>query len=124
MMREHEGRDRHFALAPGNPESNFREYLEEILGKQDAAVYVADEDGAIVGYVLALILENPGIFELRKYGFIGEMSVATNRRRHGIGRLLWDRVKGLVSPQGNRGGPIERFAEEQKWRRFLDVPRF
>ena len=93
MMREHETRDPRFELASGAPEKNFSDYLLDILGKQDAVVYVAEEEDRVVGYVLALILENPGIFELKRYGFIGEMSVSRDLRRQGVGHLLWERVR-------------------------------
>ncbi len=118
MMREHERRDHHFALATDHPEQSFCEYLEGILQKQDAVVYVAEESGGVVGYVLALILDNPEIFELQKYGFIGEMSVAQQVRRQGTGRLLWEsakkwfRRKGItvvqlnVSPKNETGIPF------------------
>jgi len=100
MMREHESRDRHFALASGNPEENFRDYLNEVLEKQDAIVYVAENGGEVIGYILALIFDNPGIFELRQYGFIGEMSVAEEHRRGGVGRQLWERAVGWFRRKG------------------------
>ena len=130
MMREHENRDHHFALAPGHPEEKFRQYLEETLGKQDAVVYVAETERTVVGYILALILENPEIFELRNYGFIGELSVSKDHRRQGIGNLLWDRARNWfrrrgmtvvqlnVSPKNESG---LRFWESLGFRDFLEI---
>jgi len=100
MMREHEDRDRHFALVSDHPEEHFRDYLKSILDKQDAVVYVAEEDGAVIGYVLALILDNPEIFELRRYGFIGEMSVSSRHRRSGVGNQLWERARSWFHRKG------------------------
>lgn len=100
MMREHETRDAHFAIADGSPEEQFRDYLLEVLEKRDAVVYVAETEGRVVGYVLALIFDNPRLFALKRYGFIGEMSVAGDHRRSGVGRELWARAEGWFRRKG------------------------
>jgi len=92
MMGEHAERDPRFAISAGGEEA-YRGYVEGVLDNPDVAVYVAESDGKTVGYTIALILENPSVFELRKYGFIGEMIVTMELRRSGLGNELWDRAR-------------------------------
>jgi ribosomal protein S18 acetylase RimI-like enzyme len=92
MMREHAERDSRFGLSE-NALSAYAEYAHGILDNSETAIFIAEVGRSRIGYVLALILENPAVFELKRYGFIGEMIVSKDERRSGIGRLLWDRAK-------------------------------
>jgi GNAT superfamily N-acetyltransferase len=129
MMGEHAERDPRFGIS-AEGEAAYREYVEGILGNPDVAVYVAESDGAPVGYTIALILENPSVFQMRKYGFIGEMIVTKDFRRSGLGRELWDRARrwflrkgigvaqlnvSVVNPSG------KEFWESVGFRDFLEI---
>src|SRR3990170_4686451 len=87
MMGEHAERDPRFAISAGG-EAAYRDYVQGVLDNPDVAVYVAEAEGTPVGYTIALILENPSVFELKKYGFIGEMIVTKEFRRSGLGNEL------------------------------------
>lgn len=91
MMSEHAERDPRFEIS-ADGEAAYKDYVEGILSNPDVAVYIAESDGRVVGYTIALILENPSVFQLKKYGFIGEMIVTKDFRGSGLGRELWDRA--------------------------------
>ena len=99
MMREHDERDPRFSLSE-DALSAYAEYAHGILDNSETAIFVAEVGREPIGYVLALILENPPVFDLKRYGFIGEMIVGKDRRRGGVGRMLWDRTKGWFRRKG------------------------
>lgn len=92
MMREHESRDPRLRLGE-DPCKIYADQLGEMMNCPDNALFVAEDDGVITGYVLALLLPNPPVFKEQRYGFIAEMVVDPNSRRKGTGRELWDRAK-------------------------------
>ncbi len=106
MMREHESRDPRFRLSE-EPEKAYIEQLRQMLDAPDNALFVAEYERRIQGYVLALLLPNPPVFKEPRYGFIAEMVVSPTLRRSGTGRLLWGRAtrwfkrKGVKSVQLN-----------------------
>ena len=92
MMEEHSSRDPRFHLGEA-PEESYRQQLGEMLENPENALYVAENDRIVIGYVLALILPNPPGFKEPHYGFIAEMVVDPSLRRSGTGRLLWERAR-------------------------------
>lgn len=106
MMREHESFDPRLQLGD-DPRRAYSDQLGEMLNCPDNALFVAEDEGVITGYVLALLLPNPPVFKEKRYGFIAEMVVDPTSRRSGTGRELWERAtrwfrrKGVHSVQLN-----------------------
>ena len=69
--------------------ANWGEYLRSKFDNEAAAVFVANDGGAIVGYIGALIRDYPPVFTLKSYGFIEEIVVTRHSRRKGVASLLW-----------------------------------
>lgn len=92
MMHEHEASDSRFQLGD-EPEKAYSQQLSEMLNIPDNALFVADMDGVVVGYVLAMVLPNPPVFAEPRYGFIAELAVDPASRRLGTGHELWERAK-------------------------------
>lgn len=92
MMDHHLSVDSRFELAPDN-ESAYLEYLYTIIDNYDYALFVAEENAEIAGYTIGMILANPQVFALSRYGFIAEMSVRSDLQRSGVGHDLWDRAR-------------------------------
>jgi ribosomal protein S18 acetylase RimI-like enzyme len=62
-------------------------WIEENLGNERSAVFVAEGAERLEGYCLAMILENPPVLPHQFYGYVSEISVRS--RRQGVGgRLL------------------------------------
>lgn len=89
LMRTHYAFDRQRFLAPGKgTESGYASFLGSVLESDDDCVFVAEKEGAIVGYVFAA-LEPLSWKELRgPAGFIHDVAVADEARRTGIGTKL------------------------------------
>lgn len=82
-----------------------RLYAQRIIGRLDdthTRVFVAEEDGRVVGYVLCVIVDmSPEMFAQTLGGFLADIYVEEAYRRQGIGRALvaavveWFRSRGV-----------------------------
>lgn len=63
-------------------------WMEEWLASDRARLIVAEEDGALAGYALGMIVENPPIALAPMYGYIADVAVTAKSRLHGLGRRL------------------------------------
>jgi len=88
-------------MSPGaSPEEGYAEFLSSQLTEEDAAIFVAERAGSVVGYVYAG-LEPQSWKELRNAaGFIHDVVIDESSRRSGIAKELmdaaldWLRVRG------------------------------
>ena len=89
LLRAHHAFDRDRFMAPReNPEGGYAWFLGTQLEESDVAVFVAERDGAVVGYVYAA-LEPQSWKELREAaGFIHDVVVADEGRRLGVASAL------------------------------------
>ena len=89
LMRTHSAFDpQRFLEAGPGAEHGYGSFLGSMLGSDDNAVFVAEKDESIVGYVWAA-LEPLSWKELRgPAGFIHDVVVTDEARRSGIGELL------------------------------------
>jgi ribosomal protein S18 acetylase RimI-like enzyme len=102
LMRTHYAFDPLRFLSPGDsPEEGYAWFLGSQLAQDDVVVFVAEQDGAVVGYVYAGI-EPLSWKELRdKAGFIHDIAVDEHARRGGIAAQLleaaiaWLRERGV-----------------------------
>lgn len=57
-------------------------------------VFVAEKDGILAGYVLAVIIDViPDMFVQENSGFLADIFVEDEYRRHGVGRMLVETVR-------------------------------
>lgn len=103
LVRTHYAFDRQRFLAPVEGiESRYGAFLGSFREDPDACVFVAEQDGAIHGYVFAA-LEPMSWKELRgPAGFIHDIAVAAEARRTGIGTKL---MQTAVDWLRERGAP-------------------
>jgi ribosomal protein S18 acetylase RimI-like enzyme len=89
LMRTHYAFDpQRFLEAEPGAEHGYGSFLGSMLGSDDNAVFVAEEDGAVVGYVWAA-LEPLSWKELRgPAGFVHDVVVTEDARRSGVGEKL------------------------------------
>jgi ribosomal protein S18 acetylase RimI-like enzyme len=99
MMDYHRSLDPRFELAIGSVET-YQEYLRSTMENYDCAIFVADLDGRIVGYTIAMILSNPAVFVLGRYGFVSEMGVGRAWQRSGIGQRMWEHTRRWLKRRG------------------------
>ncbi len=81
-----------------------REFILGILADENAALFVAEHKGEIVGLIRISIRETPNlpIFVPRRYAVISELVVKEGFRRHGVGRALLERAERWAIDQGVR----------------------
>ena len=102
LLRTHYAFDPQRFMAPGSdPEDAYSRFLRRELERDDVAVFVAEREGAVVGYVYAG-MQPQSWKELReRAGFIHDVVVGEAGRRTGIAAALidtafeWMRGRGL-----------------------------
>lgn len=103
LMRAHYAFDSRRFLTPGEgAERGYASFLGSVLGSDDGAVFVADDEGTITGYVYAA-LEPLSWKELRgAAGFIHDVAVSEEARGAGVGREL---MQAAIAWLRERGAP-------------------
>ena len=101
LMRSHHTFDPDRFMAPGNnPEKGYERFLRTQLHEDEAAVFVADKGGAVIGYVFAA-LEPLSWKELRDAcGFIHDIVVDGAGRRGGVATALMEAAMGWMRSRG------------------------
>jgi ribosomal protein S18 acetylase RimI-like enzyme len=91
LLRSHYAFDPLRFMAPrGDIESGYAWFLGTQLKEDEVAIFVAEQAGVVVGYVYAA-LEPQSWKELREAaGFIHDVAVAPDARRHGVASALVD----------------------------------
>ena len=101
LMRTHYAFDRKRFLPPGaGSEAGYASFLGGVLDSPDDAIFVAEQNGTVVGYAWAA-LEPLSWKELRgPAGFIHDLAVAEVSRRAGIGAMLIESAAGWLRERG------------------------
>jgi len=88
LMRQHHADDPRRFIQVEHPEAGYGRFLVSQLGVASSLVMVAEDDGAVVGYVYADV-EGTNWMELRgPCGVIHDIYVDDGARRRGAGRAL------------------------------------
>ena len=101
LMHTHHAFDPHRFLAPGDdPGTGYAWFLNTQLKKRDVAIFVAERNGAVIGYIYAG-LEPLSWKELRgPAGFIHDVVVDEPARGTGVGRELLHAAIGWLRERG------------------------
>jgi ribosomal protein S18 acetylase RimI-like enzyme len=78
-----------------------KESIESIKTKGNL-LFIAEEDGEILGHVAFSILKNISWFKVRKYGFIDEVCVFKKFRGKGVAKKLMDFAENYLKKEGIR----------------------
>lgn len=92
LMRLHENHDVRFALSP-DALGRWHALAEEMIGREDGFVFVAEIGPQIVGFCLGWLARNPPIYRVADVGFVSEIAVRRPWRRRGVGRALMDEAR-------------------------------
>jgi ribosomal protein S18 acetylase RimI-like enzyme len=100
-MRSHHAYDPQRFMAPGpHPEQGYGRFLGSQLDQAAAAIFVAEKDGAVVGYVYAGI-EPISWKELRdECGYVHDLVVDDSQRGNGVGTALMDAALAWMRGRG------------------------
>lgn len=125
LMRTHYAFDPRRFLAPGaEPESGYAWFLETQLREPDAAIFVAEQDGRVVGYIYAG-LEPLSWKELRgPAGFIHDIVVEDQARGSGVGRELIGAAMQWLRQRGAPRVMLWTAAQNERAQRLFDAAGF
>jgi acetyltransferase len=87
LLAYHASLDEHDRLRPG-AEREFSHFLKGLLVDADAAVFVWEEAGGLLGFVSAEVRAAPPVLVERRRGEMVDLMVHSSARRRGIGRAL------------------------------------
>src|SRR5687768_10163417 len=129
LLRAHHKFDEQRFMAPGrNPEAGYGSFLRSQLRDDDVAVFVAEREGEVIGYVYAG-LEPRSWKELREAcGFIHDIAVREEGRRTGVATALvdaaiaWLRSRGaprVVLWSAEQNAPAQRLFDRLGFRRTM-----
>jgi ribosomal protein S18 acetylase RimI-like enzyme len=78
------------------PEPRSLAFLQERLAEANAAMFVADLDGAVVGFAFVKLGRPPddAMHRPRAFAYVEEVIVSSNHRRGGVGKALMRAVEG------------------------------
>jgi len=99
MADFHADLDRYFALAP-SAEENIASFLQQRMSDDSSEIWVAEQQGRVIGYSLAVIAERPLVFLERRCGKIFDLAVTSDYRRRGVGRALVEHAREWFHSQG------------------------
>ena len=100
LLREHEHKlDSRFETN-ADAEAIAREHHEMILADPRSGMFVAEEQGEVLGYLHAQIETNPLGHLPPRHGEIVNLIVREDRRREGIARRLLDYAREWLDSQG------------------------
>ncbi len=95
----HAALDPVFRPAPEAPRV-FAKFLRRCMKSKNALVLLAEERGVPVGMCMALIDNNPPIFEATRFGRLSDLFVDADYRRRGIGTELLQAVRKWLAENG------------------------
>src|ERR1700734_2679005 len=99
LMRYHRNLDARFTLA-ADGEKNYMRHIHEMIRSRDARVLVAErsvarpESSELIGYVVGEVQERAPMSLPGLHGFISDLYVFADYRRQGIGRALFEEMRG------------------------------
>jgi ribosomal protein S18 acetylase RimI-like enzyme len=104
--------DQHVAVDPRvTPTANANRVMRDLLDGwyegDDAGLFVAEEGGRLVGYVLALILENPAVVPNPRFGYVSDLAVTAACRRLGTGSQLLDEAHAWFRKRGVKTAEVQ-----------------
>ena len=121
LLRTHHDFDPQRFMAPGaDPERGYAWFLGTQLSSDDVAIFVAERDGTVVGYVYAGI-EPLSWKELRdEAGYIHDLLVADEARRLGVGEALLDAALAGLRGRGMPRVVVGTAAQNETARRLFE----
>src|SRR5258708_5171737 len=89
--------DSRYRLAPNAAEC-WQADLQNWLKRDDVAVFVAEstlKPGHVLGYIVGSVVSNVPTLKPGNYGYVSDLAVDSHGKAGGIGRNLFDALKGL-----------------------------
>lgn len=113
MARFHAKQAPYWRIRP-NCKNGYISFMHDVAKSEDKAVFLAEDDGKPIGFVLAQLSGRARIFVEKEYGLIVDLAVTNGYRRSGVGEKLlhravrWFKSKGLktVEVRVSQANPV------------------
>jgi ribosomal protein S18 acetylase RimI-like enzyme len=99
FMDFHRERDSHFTRATDGHE-RFKKFISGHIASDNSCVLVAEKEGSVVGYCLAILAKYPPVFDKRDHGVVFDLAVTERYRRSGVGEKMYHTVQSWFSGRG------------------------
>lgn len=130
MMREHAGFEPRVRLSD-NARQAYGDYARQHVERDHAVALVTealaepgDNDGAIVGFLLAYRVRNMPMFTPATYGFVSDMTIAPGFRGRGLGRRMLDEATERFRDMGLTHLQLQVYRANEAGRRFWEHEGF
>ncbi len=70
------------------PQERYRNWLIERAADPRSAFFIAVENGRTIGFIVGTVEREVPVYVLREYGFLHDLWVDEDQRKHGAGRAL------------------------------------
>jgi GNAT superfamily N-acetyltransferase len=77
-----------------------KEFIAGHITADTSCVLVAQQDGRLVGYCLAVLAQYPPVFQTRDYGTVFDLAVTRQCRRAGVGEKLYRAAEAWFADRG------------------------
>jgi len=99
FVKFHSERDSCFIKISNHGEF-FAEWIKTNMLKDTSTVFVADDEGKIIGYCIAQVLEKPPVYKKPVYGYIDNICVDELYQRKGVGEGLFNAANEWFKSRG------------------------
>jgi len=123
LTEHHASVDPLFALRP-DADAEIRRLLAAILRDPDAAIFVYERDGALLGFCTVRIDRAPPIQVEVQRAEITDLMVCANQRRRGLGRALVERALSWVKERGVERCEVRVASRNSEGQRFWKAVGF
>lgn len=101
LLKQHSDLDPYFTPTK-TAAKTYRKFLERSLDAEDSLFLVSEKDEKLIGYAVGEIHKRSPIFEIAEYGYINDVFVIQEYRKHGIAKMFlrelkdWFKIKKLM----------------------------
>ncbi|MFB6071840.1 MAG: N-acetyltransferase family protein [Halobacterium sp.] len=74
--------------------------VDRWLGDDDRAIFLAEVDGDLAGYIAGVRNDSPDIYERGAYTHVDGLYVKEDYRRRGVATALFDRIEAWAADEG------------------------
>jgi ribosomal protein S18 acetylase RimI-like enzyme len=117
LLLAHHGSAPGLAPAPDAGDA-LRRHVAVLSADPAAALFVAEREGALLGFAVARLLRRPPLFRETERGEIEALFVREEARRAGSGRALADAALGWMAARGLRRAALQVAAGNDVGQRF------
>jgi GNAT superfamily N-acetyltransferase len=94
LVAYHRVLDDRMPVAAPDGAARYASRVESSLDDTHTKVFVAEDDGKLVGYVMGVLVDlMPETFEDERGGFLADIFVQPNQRKQGVGKALVDALR-------------------------------